>query len=190
MLAKIVRLDTTDEVPCGEEGEICIYGPAVMLGYLDQPEETANTLRQHPDGKLWLHTGDIGTMDEDGFFYFKLRQKRMIKSSGMNVYPAQVEDILYKHPDVRDACIIGVPDEAQVQLVKGIVVLKDPAKASPEMEKILIDFCRDHLIKWSCPREIEFRDSLPKTLVGKIAFNVLEEEEIAKLKAAGKFSGN
>ena len=190
MLAKIVRLNTTDEVPCGEEGEICISGPAVMLGYLDQPEETANTLRQHPDGKLWLHTGDIGTMDEDGFFYFKLRQKRMIKSSGMNVYPAQVEDILYKHPDIRDACIIGVPDEAQVQLVKGIVVLKDPAKASPEMEKILIDFCRDHLIKWSCPREIEFRDSLPKTLVGKIAFNVLEEEEIAKLKAAGKFSGN
>jgi len=190
MLAKIVRLNTTDEVPCGEEGEICISGPAVMLGYLDQPEETANTLRQHPDGKLWLHTGDIGTMDEEGFFYFKLRQKRMIKSSGMNVYPAQVEDILYKHPDVRDACIIGVPDEAQVQLVKGIVVLKDPAKASPEMEKILIDFCRDHLIKWSCPREIEFRDSLPKTLVGKIAFNVLEEEEIAKLRAAGKFSGN
>ena len=190
MLAKIVRLNTTDEVPCGEEGEICISGPAIMLGYLDQPEETANTLRQHPDGKLWLHTGDIGTMDEEGFFYFKLRQKRMIKSSGMNVYPAQVEDILYKHPDVRDACIIGVPDEAQVQLVKGIVVLKDPAKASPEMEKILIDFCRDHLIKWSCPREIEFRDSLPKTLVGKIAFNVLEEEEIAKLRAAGKFSGN
>ena len=189
MLAKIVRLNTTDEVPCGEEGEICIYGPAVMLGYLDQPEETANTLRQHPDGKLWLHTGDIGTMDEDGFFYFKLRQKRMIKSSGMNVYPAQVEDILYKHPDVRDACIIGVPDEAQVQLVKGIVVLKNPAKASPEMEKILIDFCRNHLIKWSCPREIEFRDSLPKTLVGKIAFNVLEEEEIAKLRAAGKYTG-
>ena len=189
MLAKIVRLNTTDEVPCGEEGEICISGPAVMLGYLDQPEETANTLRQHPDGKLWLHTGDIGTMDEDGFFYFKLRQKRMIKSSGMNVYPAQVEDILYKHPDVRDVCIIGVPDEAQVQLVKGIVILKDPAKASPEMEKILIDFCRDHLIKWSCPREIEFRDSLPKTLVGKIAFNVLEEEEIAKLRAAGKYIG-
>ena len=189
MLAKIVQLNTTDEAPCGEEGEICIYGPAVMLGYLDQPEETANTLRQHSDGKLWLHTGDIGTMDEEGFFYFKLRQKRMIKSSGMNVYPAQVEEILYKHPDVRDVCIIGVPDEAQVQLVKGIVVLKNPAKASPEMEKILIDFCRDHLIKWSCPREIEFRDSLPKTLVGKIAFNVLEEEEIAKLRAAGKYTG-
>jgi long-chain acyl-CoA synthetase len=190
MLAKIVRLGTNDEAPCGEEGEICISGPAVMLGYLNHPEETADTLKLHPDGKIWLHTGDIGTMDEDGFFYFKLRQKRMIKSSGMNVYPAQVEDILYRHPEVQEACIIGVPDEAQVQIVKGFVVLKDPSKASDEMGKILIDYCRDQLIKWSCPREIEFRDSLPKTLVGKIAFNVLEEEEIAKLKAAGKFAGN
>jgi long-chain acyl-CoA synthetase len=190
MLAKIVRLDTTEEVPCGEEGEICVSGPAVMMGYLDQPEETAETLKRHSDGKIWLHTGDIGTMDEDGFFYFKLRQKRMIKSSGMNVYPAQVEDILYRHPDVQEACIIGVPDQAQVQLVKGIVVLKNPAKAGTQMEKILIDYCREHLIKWSCPRTIEFRDSLPKTLVGKIAFNKLEEEEIAKLKAAGKYSGN
>jgi long-chain acyl-CoA synthetase len=190
MLAKIVRLDTTEEVPCGEEGEICISGPAVMMGYLDQPEETAETLKRHSDGKIWLHTGDIGTMDEDGFFYFKLRQKRMIKSSGMNVYPAQVEDILCRHPDVQEACIIGVPDQAQVQVVKGVVVLKNPAKASPQMEKILIDYCREYLIKWSCPREIEFRDSLPKTLVGKIAFNKLEQEEIAKLKAAGKYSGN
>jgi long-chain acyl-CoA synthetase len=190
MLAKIVKLGTTTEAPCGQEGEICVSGPAVMMGYLDHPEETADTLRKHPDGKIWLHTGDIGTMDKDGFFYFKLRQKRMIKSSGMNVYPAQVEDILYQHPDVQDACIIGVPDQAQVQLVKGIVVLKDPSKASPEMEKKLIDYCRDQLIKWSCPREIEFRDSLPKTLIGKIAFNVLEQEEIAKLKAAGKYAGN
>jgi long-chain acyl-CoA synthetase len=190
MLAKIVRMDTTEEVPCGEEGEICINGPAVMMGYLEHPEETANTLKRHADGKIWLHTGDVGTMDEDGFFYFKLRQKRMIKSSGMNVYPAQVEDILYRHPEVKEACIIGVPDQAQVQVVKGIVVLKNPAKAGPEMEKILIDYCREHLIKWSCPREIEFRDILPKTLVGKIAFNKLEEEEIAKLKAAGKYSGN
>ena len=190
MLAKIVRLGTTEETPCGEEGEICVSGPAVMMGYLDQPQETADTLRKHPDGRIWLHTGDIGTMDEDGFFYFKLRQKRMIKSSGMNVYPAQVEDILYRHPDVQEACVIGVPDEAQVQRVKGFVVLKDAKKASPEMEKQLINFCQEHLIKWSCPREIEFRDSLPKTLVGKVAFNVLEQEEIAKLKTAGKFTGN
>jgi long-chain acyl-CoA synthetase len=190
MLAKIVKLGTTEEAPCGEEGEICVSGPAVMMGYLDQPEETAATLRKHPDGRLWLHTGDIGTMDEDGFFYFKLRQKRMIKSSGMNDYPAQVEDILYRHPAVQEACVIGAPDEAQVQKVKAFVVLKDPSQASAGMEKTLIAFCQDHIIKWSCPREIEFRDSLPKTLVGKVAFNVLEKEEIAKLKAAGKFAGN
>jgi len=189
MLAKIVRLGTTEEAPVGEEGEICVNGPAVMLGYLDHPEETANTLRMHADGKVWLHTGDIGTMDADGFFYFKLRQKRMIKSSGMNVYPAQVEDVLYKHPDVAKACVIGVPDEKQIQRVKGFVVLKEPGKAGPEMEKALIAHCQECLIRWSCPREIEFRSDLPCTLVGKIAFNTLEQEEIAKLKAEGKYCG-
>jgi long-chain acyl-CoA synthetase len=190
MLAKICRMGTTDEDPLGEEGEICVSGPAVMMGYLDQPEETADTLKRHADGKIWLHTGDIGTMDKDGFFYFKLRQKRMIKSSGMNVYPAQVEDILYKHPQVQEACVIGVPDEAQVQAVKAFVVLKNPANAGVQMEKELIDYCRDHLIKWSCPRQIEFRTTLPKTLVGKVAFNLLEQEEKARLKADGKYSGS
>ncbi len=189
MLAKIVRLDTTEEAAIGKEGEICIAGPAVMMGYLEQPQETADTLKQHADGRTWLHTGDIGTMDEDGFFYFKLRQKRMIKSSGMNVYPAQVEEILYKHPQVRDACVVGVPDEAQVQAVKAFVVLKNTTDASPEMEKELINYCRNQLIKWSCPRSIEFRSELPKTLVGKVAFNVLEKEEIDKLKAAGHYAG-
>ena len=189
MLAKIVKPGTTDEAAVGEEGEICVAGPAVMMGYLDQPGETADTLKKHADDRTWLHTGDIGSMDADGFFYFKLRQKRMIKSSGMNVYPAQVEDILYKHPKVKDACVIGVPDEAQVQAVKAIVVLKNPGEAGPETEKELINYCRDQLIKWSCPRSIEFRDDLPKTLVGKIAYNTLEKEEIAKLKAEGKFAG-
>ena len=189
MLAKIVKIGTTDEALVGDEGEICVSGPAVMLGYLDEPEETANTLRTHADGKVWLHTGDIGTMDADGFFYFKLRQKRMIKSSGMNVYPAQVEDVLYKHPDVLKACVIGVPDEKQVQRVKGFVVLKNPEKAGPEMEKAIIGHCREHLIRWSCPREIEFRDCLPCTLVGKVAFNTLEQEELVRLKAEGKYCG-
>lgn len=190
MLAKIVKLGTTEEAPLGEEGELCIHGPAVMLGYLDHPEVTAATLRTHEDGKVWLHTGDIATMDEDGFFYFKLRLKRMIKSSGMNVYPAQVEDVLCMHNDVGYACIIGVPDEAQVERVKGFVVLKDPGKACAEMEKELIDHCKKHLILWSCPREIEFRKELPLTLVGKVAFKTLEEEEIEKLKACGKYAGD
>ena len=182
MEARIVRSGTTEALPPGEEGEICLHGPAVMMGYLDQPEETAQALQVHPDGKTWLHTGDIGTMDRDGFFYFRLREKRMIKSSGMNVYPAQVEEQLYRHPEVQEVCIIGVPDAKQVERVKGFVVLKDPAKAGPAMEKELIDFCRKDLILWSCPREIEFRQELPLTLVGKVAFAELAAEEAAKGK--------
>ncbi len=189
ILAKIVRTGTIETAPPGEEGELCISGPAVMLGYLDQPEETAQVLRAHEDGRTWLHTGDIAVMDEDGFFYFKLRLKRMIKSSGMNVYPVQVEDVLYRHPDVLEACVIGVPDESQVQRVKAFVVLKDPARACPELEQALIEHCRASLIRWSCPREIEFRESLPKTLVGKVAFSVLEKEEIEKLRSQGKYAG-
>ena len=187
--AKIVKVGTQDLVPVGEEGELCISGPAVMLGYLEAPEETAKTLQRHADGKIWLHTGDIFSMSEEGFFYFKLRLKRMIKSSGMNVYPAQVEAVLYQHPAVQDACVIGVPDEAQVERVKAFVVLKDPTCASDAMAEELIRHCREHLIKWSCPREVEFRDSLPLTRVGKIAFTVLEQEEIARLRAAGKYAG-
>ncbi|MFX1477371.1 MAG: AMP-binding protein [Promethearchaeota archaeon] len=186
MMMKVVEIDSINEAPIDQEGEICISGPAVMLGYLDKPEETARTLKIHDDGKIWLHTGDIGTMDSDGFLYFKIRLKRMIKSSGFNVYPAQVEDILYKHPEVLEACVIGVPDEKQVQKVKAFVVLKDPNKESSEMETQIIQFCQENLLKWSCPREIEFTKQLPKTLVGKIDFKKLEELEIAKLNNAEK----
>lgn len=189
MLAKIVKTDTIESAPPGEEGDLCVHGPAVMLGYLDQPEETARVLKTHQDGRIWLHTGDIAIMDEDGFFYFKLRQKRMIKSSGMNVYPVQVEEALYRHPDVMEACVIGIPDEQQVQRVKAFIVLKDPSRACPDLEQQIINHCREYLIRWSCPREVEFRDTLPKTLVGKAAFNVLEKEEIARLRAEGKYAG-
>ncbi len=183
MLAKVVKQGTMEEVPVGEEGEICIAGPAVMLGYLNQEEETLKTLKKHPDGETWLHTGDIGSMDEDGFFYFKLRLKRMIKSSGFNVYPAQVENVLRTHPAVDQACVIGVPDTTQVERVKAFVVLKDSAKASEDLANQLILHCQKDLIKWSCPREIEFRDSLPTTKVGKVAFTELEEEEKSKIAA-------
>jgi long-chain acyl-CoA synthetase len=113
----------------------------------------------------------------------------MIKSSGMNVYPAQVEDIMRQHPDVLDACVIGVPDQAQVERVKSFVILKDRSKESPEMAQSLIAHCREHLIKWSCPRDVEFRESFPLTRVGKTAYTVLEQEEVAKLKAEGKYTG-
>jgi len=186
MLAKVVKIETTEEAEPGELGEICVSGPAVMIGYLDREDETAATLKVHADGRTWLHTGDIASMDEDGFFYFKVRMKRMIKSSGMNVYPAQVEELLNQHPAVDAACVIGVPDERQGERVKGFVVLKDGQPGDVEMEKSLIAHCREQLIKWSCPREIEFRTELPKTLVGKIDFKLLEEEERARLREVNR----
>jgi long-chain acyl-CoA synthetase len=180
MLAKICRVGTEEALPPGEEGEICVAGPAVMLGYLDDPEATREALRVHGDGRTWLHTGDLGKMDADGFFYFTVRLKRMIKSSGFNVYPAQVEAVLYRHPLVAEACVAGVPDPAQVERVHAFVVLKDPAQANPDTEKKLIEHCRAQLIKWSCPREIEFRAKLPKTRVGKIDYKVLVQEHAAR----------
>jgi long-chain acyl-CoA synthetase len=180
MDARICRYGSIDELPVGEQGEICVAGPAVMLGYLDDPQATAEALRVHADGRTWLHTGDLGKRDDDGFFYFTVRAKRLIKSSGFNVYPAQVESVLYQHPLVAEACVIGVPDEAQVERVKAVVVLKDPAQESDATAQQLIGFCRDRLIKWSCPREIEFRRELPKTRVGKTDYKVLVAEHIAR----------
>ncbi len=190
MDAKIVHMDSTKETGIGEDGELCLSGPAVMKGYLNRKEETDEVLKRHEDGNLWLHTGDIASRDEDGFFYFKLRQKRMIKSSGMNVYPAQVEEILYKHPDVSDVCVIGVPDMDQVERVKAFVVLKPGIVGGPDKEKELIAHCKKELIKWSCPRSIEFRETLPTTLVGKIAYKILQDQEIETLRKQGEYTGD
>jgi long-chain acyl-CoA synthetase len=176
MLATICRPGTEQEVGAGEEGEICLSGPAVMLGYLDDPEATAAALKGHDDGVTWLHTGDIGKRDEDWFFYFTSRLKRMIKSSGFNVYPAQVEAVLLEHPAVAEACVVGVPDEAQGERVKAYVVVSVGATEGPELADELIRHCRGELIKWSCPRDVEFRSELPKTRVGKIDFATLARE--------------
>jgi long-chain acyl-CoA synthetase len=173
MAAKLCQPGSELEVAEGEEGELCVSGPAVMLGYLDDPEATAQALRVHADGRTWLHTGDLARRDADGFFYFVLRLKRMIKSSGFNVYPTQVESVLQRHPAVEEACVVGVPDPAQVERVKAFVVLRDGSKESDEMKQALIAHCREQLIKWSCPREIEFRRELPKTRVGKIDYRAL-----------------
>jgi long-chain acyl-CoA synthetase len=186
MLAAICRPGTTEELPPGEEGEICVSGPAVMLGYLDDAEATANTLRVHADGRTWLHTGDLGRMDADGFFYFTVRLKRLIKSSGFNVYPAQVEAVLYQHPLVAEACVAGVPDPSQVERVKAFVVLKGAAPANADTERALIEHCRERLIKWSCPREVEFRSELPKTQVGKIDYKRLVREHAGRPGAGGE----
>lgn len=182
MRAKVCRSGTEEEVAIGEEGEICVSGPPVMLGYLDEPAATAETLRTHRDGRVWLHTGDLGKMDKDGYFYFITRLKRMIKSSGFNVYPAQVEAILYQHPAVLEACVIGVPDQSQGERVKGVVVLRDSVAPSPTLAEELIQHCQQRLIKWSCPREIEFRSTLPKTRIGKIDFRTLVDEEKRRMQ--------
>ncbi|HEY3409262.1 MAG TPA: AMP-binding protein [Propionicimonas sp.] len=165
------------ELPYGAEGELCVAGPTLMNGYLNDPTATADTLRVHDDGRTWLHTGDIGTMDADGYLYFKGRTKRIIKVSGVSVYPAQVEQVLEAHPGVQRACVIGTPDEYQMSSVKAFVVPFGDAKGDQALQDQLIVHCRKHLMKWAVPRSIEFRTSLPTTLVGKIAYTQLEKED-------------
>ena len=177
---KIVRPGTDEELPYGEEGEILLAGPTVMKEYINHPEETAQTLRRHSDGLTWVYTGDLGTMDDEGFIYFKGRAKRMIITSGYNVYPAQLENILDAHEFVHMSCVIGVPDAYKMQRVKAFVMLKPGVPATEETRESILAYCRKHIAKYAMPKEIEFREELPKTLVGKVAYRVLEEEEAAK----------
>ncbi len=177
---KIVKPGTQEEVPYGEVGEICLSGPTVMIGYLGHPEENAQTLQTHPDGLTWIHTGDLGTMDDDGFVYFKQRLKRMIVTSGYNVYPSQLENIFDAHELVQMSCVIGVPDPLKMQKVKAFIMLKPGVVASEETKETLMAYARKHIAKYALPYDIEFRAELPKTLVGKVAYRVLEEEELAK----------
>ena len=182
---KIVKVGTQEEVPYGEEGEICLAGPTVMLKYVNHPEETAQTLQTHPDGLTWVHTGDLGIMDSDGFVYFRQRIKRMIVTSGYNVYPSQLENILDAHELVQMSCVIGVPDPLKMQRVKAFVVLKPGIVASEEKREELMAYCRKNMAKYALPKEIEFRNELPKTLVGKVAYRQLEEEEAQKREQEG-----
>ncbi len=173
---KIVAPGTEEEQPANIEGEICVSGPSVMLCYVDNPEETAQTLRRHADGRIWLHTGDLGAMDEDGFVYFRQRIKRMIITSGYNVYPSQLENIIDSHEKVLLSCVIGVKDPYKMQRVKAYVVLLPGIEPTEEVREDLMAYCRSRIAKYAMPYEIEFRDELPKTLVGKVAYRVLEEE--------------
>lgn len=180
---KIVEPGTTNEVGPNIEGEICISGPTVMLGYMDNPYETANTLRRHYDGRIWLHTGDLGHMDQDGFVYFRQRIKRMIVTSGYNVYPSQLENIIDANDKVLISCVIGVKDPYRVQRVKAYVVPMPGVEPSEALKQEILDYCSGRIAKYAMPREIEFRKELPKTLVGKVAYRVLEEEANAAAPA-------
>ncbi len=186
MYYKIVAPGTEDEVEYGEVGEICLAGPTVMMGYLGHEEETRNTLRTHGDGLTWVHTGDLGTMDEDGFVYFKQRLKRMIVSNGYNIYPSQLENVFDAHDMVHMSCVIGVPDPIKKEKVKAFIMLKPGVEAGQDTRDILMEYARKNIAKYALPYDIEFRDELPKTLVGKVAYRKLEEEELGKIAADGQ----
>ncbi|MGG2064147.1 long-chain-fatty-acid--CoA ligase [Bacillus sp. S14(2024)] len=170
--ACIISLETGEALPIGEIGEIVVKGPQVMKGYWNKPEETAAVLQ---DG--WLHTGDVGYMDENGFFYVKDRKKDMIVASGFNVYPREVEEVLYEHEKVQEVVVLGVPDPYRGETVKAFVVIKDGLTCS---EEELNEFARKYLAAYKVPKIYEFRKELPKTTVGKILRRVLVEEELRK----------
>ncbi|NOZ02849.1 MAG: long-chain fatty acid--CoA ligase [Deltaproteobacteria bacterium] len=171
---KIVDIETGGtEMPPGEIGEIIVKGPQVMKGYWKQPEATADAIRVGPDGEPgWLYTGDIGSMDEYGYFHIEDRKKDMIIAGGYNIYPAEVEAILFEHPKVLEGAVIGVPDERRGETVKAFVVLREGERAT---EDEIIQFCRENMAVYKIPRVVEFRDDLPKSLIGKVLRRKLRE---------------
>jgi long-chain acyl-CoA synthetase len=174
---KIVDIETgTRELALGEAGEICVAGPQVMAGYWNKPQETANVLRSGADGRVWFHTGDIARMDADGFTTIVQRKKDMIIVDGYNVYPSEVESVLYAHPAIRLAAVIGVPDKYHGEIVKACLALKPGASASAEN---IVAHCRMGLTEYKVPRQIEIRETLPMSAVGKILYRVLREEHAA-----------
>jgi long-chain acyl-CoA synthetase len=173
---RIVSLDDgVTDIPVGEPGELIIKGPQVMKGYKDMPDETANTLRNG-----WCYTGDIATIDQDGYFYIVDRKKDMIISGGFNIYPRDIDEVFYEHPKVQEACAIGIPDPKRGENVKVFVVLREGETAT---QKELLDYCATKLAKYKLPAEIEFRKELPKTNVGKILRKQLRAEELEKRKS-------
>jgi long-chain acyl-CoA synthetase len=174
-------------VAVGEIGELAVSGPNVMQGYWQRPEETAKCLLENlDDGKTpgrWLLTGDMVRMDSDGYFYIVDRKKDMIDASGYNVYPREVEEVLYQHPKVKEAVVVGVPDTYRGETVKAYVVLKDNQTAT---ETEILEFCKLKLAAYKTPKLLEFRSELPKTLIGKILRRALLEEEKNKTKTAAE----
>jgi long-chain acyl-CoA synthetase len=167
--AKIVHLATGEDLPPGAVGELAVRGPQMMVGYWGMGDETDKVIK---DG--WLHTGDVATMDEDGYFRIISRRQEMILAGDYNVYPRDVEEILYEHPKVREVAVVGIPSAQPGQKVKAYVVLRQGEQATPEE---LIALCRARLAEWEVPAEIEFRRDLPKTFVGKVLRRALVEEE-------------
>ena len=173
---KIVKPGTQEEVVEGEDGEICVSGPTVMVGYLDNEKETNEVLQIHKDNLIWLHTGDIGCIDKDGIIYYRQRLKRMIISSGYNIYPSYIESVIEEHEAVLKCSVIGIPHPYKVEVPKAYIVLKNDYNPNVSVKNSIKKHCEKNLAKYSIPYEFEFRKSLPKTLIGKIDVKKLQEE--------------
>ena len=172
-----VKPNTIEEVEVGEEGEICISGPTIMEGYLNNEEENKTTLQLHNDGKIWLHTGDLGKVDENGIIHYIQRLKRMIISSGFNVYPAQIEKVLKTDPRIDNCVVVGQPHPYKVEVPVAYIVLKPDVKKDSKLKKELKALCIKNLARHSIPSKFEFKDELPKTLIGKIDFKSLQKKK-------------
>lgn len=178
----IFEPNTENRVDYNEDGEICICGPTVMLGYYNNEAETNLALRHHKDGNVWLHTGDIGSMDEDGFITYKQRLKRMIVTSGYNVYPSQIEEVLEKHEAIDAVSVVGIPHPYKMEVPKAFIVLKNGYEFNDELKEDIINYCKKNLAAYSVPKEYEVLDKLPKTMIGKVDFKILKEKAIKEMR--------
>lgn len=176
MYYKIVKIGTYEEADVNEAGEICISGPTVMKRYLNDIEETTKVLKNHKDGKTWLHTGDIGYMNEEGLVFFETRLKRMIVSSGYNIYPQYIEKIIMSHPAVLTSTVIGIPHPYKKQVAKAYIVLRENFDDTEELREDIKKYCEKSISKYALPYEYEYVDDIPKTKVGKVAFTKLGDK--------------
>ncbi len=174
---KIIDINTKEELPFGETGEILISGPTVMMGYLNNEKETNDVLEKDDKGNIWVHTGDMGYLNEQGVLFFVQRLKRMIITSGYNVYPSHIEEVLNEHPNIVTSCVIGLPDKYKIQVGKAFIVLKEGLEPTSKIEKEIKEYLKIKLAHYMIPKYYEFRKSLPKTLVGKVDYKKLEKEK-------------
>ena len=177
MLVKIFEPNSDIEKEYGEVGEICINGPTLMMGYINEDEETKKTLLIHNDGKTWLHTGDLGFIKDDGRIYYTSRLKRMIITNGYNIYPIELEEIISKCEYVESCTVVGVAHKIKNQVPKAVIVLKNGVKDTFEVREAIRKYCRKNIAKYAQPKEFEFRDSIPKTAIGKVAYRDLENKK-------------
>ncbi len=180
--SRVVDPDTLQELPVGESGEIVTHGPQVFKGYWKRPDATDAAFFER-DGKRFFRTGDMGRVDEEGYFFMTDRLKRMINASGFKVWPAEVEALMFRHPAIQEACIIATRDAYRGESVKAVVVLREAHKGKVS-EQDIIDWCRDNMAVYKIPRSVQFVDALPKSGSGKVMWRLLQEAESAALDAA------